>query len=84
MMHFLNNNHFLNYRELGFFFPDFVAPTVAGKRKKRKLQRTLALIRPHALQERKGKLFEVVKKTDLYFLCVSVKMVSAELTSVKT
>lgn len=43
-----------DFRELAFFFPDFVAPTVLNKRKKRRLQRTLALIRPDALRTRKG------------------------------
>ncbi|KAJ7372866.1 Thioredoxin domain-containing protein 3 [Desmophyllum pertusum] len=37
-------------RELAFFYPDFVAPTVIQKRKKKRLQRTLALIRPDALR----------------------------------
>ena len=40
------------YRELAFFFPDFVAPNVEGKGK---LQRTLALIRPDVYQTHKGK-----------------------------
>jgi hypothetical protein len=43
-------------RELAFFFPDFAAPTVINKRKKKRLQRTLALIRPDALRTRKGTL----------------------------
>ena len=42
------------YRELAFFFPDFVAPNVEGKGK---LQRTLALIRPDVYQTHKGKFF---------------------------
>ena len=42
------------FRELAFFYPDFVAPTVIQKRKKKRLQRTLALIRPDALRTRKG------------------------------
>ena len=33
-----------------------MAPTVIQKRKKKRLQRTLALIRPDALQTRKGNL----------------------------
>ena len=39
-------------RELAFFFPDFVAPKVEGKAK---LQRTLALIRPDAYKNNKGR-----------------------------
>lgn len=42
------------FRELAFFYPDFVAPTVIQKRKKKRLQRTLALIRPDALRTRRG------------------------------
>lgn len=41
-------------RELAFFYPDFVAPTIIQKRKKKRLQRTLALIRPDALRTRRG------------------------------
>ena len=39
-------------RELAFFFPDFVAPPVAGAAK---IQRTLALVRPDAYKNHKGK-----------------------------
>ena len=45
-----------HFRELAFFYPDFVAPTIVQKRKKKRLQRTLALIRPDALRTRKGNL----------------------------
>ena len=45
---------FFSYRELAFFYPDFVAPTIVQRRKKKRLQRTLALIRPDALKTRKG------------------------------
>lgn len=38
-------------RELAFFFPDFNRPTVTTKQKKKRLQRTLALIRPQALAQ---------------------------------
>ena len=40
-------------RELAFLFPDFVAPPVDGEPK---LQRTLALVRPDAYKNHKGKL----------------------------
>ena len=39
-------------RELGFFFPNYNIPWVAGTEPP--LQRTFALIRPSALQEHKG------------------------------
>ena len=45
---------FFSFRELAFFYPDFVAPTIVQRRKKKRLQRTLALIRPDALKTRKG------------------------------
>ena len=48
-----------HFRELAFFYPDFVAPTIVQKRKKKRLQRTLALIRPDALRTRKGNLADL-------------------------
>ncbi|XP_020893204.1 thioredoxin domain-containing protein 3 homolog isoform X2 [Exaiptasia diaphana] len=50
-------------RELAFFFPDFAAPTVLGKRKKRRLQRTLALIRPDALRTRKESIINKIQES---------------------
>ncbi|KAL3853950.1 hypothetical protein ACJMK2_013244 [Sinanodonta woodiana] len=44
-------------RELAFFFPDFVAPTVEGKPK---LQRTLALIRPDAFRLHKDAILQKI------------------------
>lgn len=41
-------------RELAFFFPDFVAPSVEAKGK---LQRTLALVRPEAFKLHKGEIY---------------------------
>ncbi|EDO42234.1 predicted protein, partial [Nematostella vectensis] len=49
-------------RELAFFFPDFAAPTVANKRKKRQLQRTLALIRPDALRSRRESIMSKIQE----------------------
>ena len=44
------------FRELSFFFPEFVAPIVPGTGPPPKIQKTLALVRPEALREHKGKL----------------------------
>ena len=41
-------------RELAFFFPTFKVPTLPQTGRKPKIQRTLALIRPDALRDRKG------------------------------
>jgi len=43
-------------RELAFFFPDFAAPKIEGAPK---LQRTLALIRPDAYKNHKGRVKSV-------------------------
>ena len=53
-----------HFRELAFFYPDFVAPTIVQKRKKKRLQRTLALIRPDALRTRKGNLAYLNSKSN--------------------
>ena len=46
-----------NPRELAFFYPDFVSPTVKTRiASKQSSQRTLALIRPDALRHHKGNL----------------------------
>ncbi|PFX23757.1 Thioredoxin domain-containing protein 3-like [Stylophora pistillata] len=50
-------------RELAFFYPDFVAPTVTQKRKKKRLQRTLALIRPDALRTRKDSIIRKIEES---------------------
>ena len=57
-----NSFNCLNFRELAFFYPDFVAPTVIQKRKKKRLQRTLALIRPDALHTHRGTECELTLK----------------------
>ncbi|XP_068752060.1 thioredoxin domain-containing protein 3 homolog isoform X3 [Montipora capricornis] len=49
-------------RELAFFYPDFVAPTVIQRRKKKRLQRTLALIRPDALRTRRGSILTKIEE----------------------
>ncbi|KAK2188196.1 hypothetical protein NP493_140g00039 [Ridgeia piscesae] len=50
-------------RELAFFFPQFAAPTIASKTKKRQIQRTLALIRPDALADRKDEILLKIKES---------------------
>lgn len=50
-------------RELAFFYPDFVAPTVTQKRKKKRLQRTLALIRPDALRTRRDSIIRKIEES---------------------
>ncbi|XP_078344639.1 thioredoxin domain-containing protein 3 homolog isoform X2 [Oculina patagonica] len=50
-------------RELAFFYPDFVAPTVIQKRKKKRLQRTLALIRPDALRTRRESILGKIQES---------------------
>ena len=47
-------------RELAFFFPDFVAPSVEGKPK---LQRTLALVRPEAFKHHKDAILEKIRES---------------------
>jgi len=49
-------------RELAFFYPDFVAPTIVQRRKKKRLQRTLALIRPDALKTRKDSILKKIEE----------------------
>ena len=48
-------------RELAFFFPDFNVPIVQEKRKKKRLQRPLALIRPHTLAKRKDSILKAIE-----------------------
>ena len=50
------------FRELGFFFPNFVVPTVQSEGAKVKVQRTLALIRPDALKDKKGKIMVLLQQ----------------------
>ena len=47
--------------ELAFFFPDFNIPTVTVKQKKKRLQRTLALIRPNALAKRRDTILKAIE-----------------------
>ena len=70
-------------RELAFFFPDFVAPTVEGKPK---LQRTLALIRPDAYKNSKGKVkpfysIGLSRNTTIFFIYYIVLKFSLSLYS---
>jgi len=48
-------------RELAFFFPNYAAPSF--KRKKMRLQRTLALIRPDALRARKDSILSKIQES---------------------
>ena len=48
-------------RELAFFFPDFNIPTVQVREKKKRLQRTLALIRPNALAKRREEILKAIE-----------------------
>ncbi|XP_028393484.1 thioredoxin domain-containing protein 3 homolog isoform X2 [Dendronephthya gigantea] len=51
-------------RELAFFFPDFVSPTVKTKKvAKESSHRTLALIRPDALRHHKDEILEKIKES---------------------
>ncbi|XP_065051819.1 thioredoxin domain-containing protein 3 homolog isoform X2 [Rhopilema esculentum] len=47
-------------RELAFFFPEFNVPKVQEKRKKKRIQRTLALIRPGAYTQRKESILHKI------------------------
>ncbi|CAB3983118.1 thioredoxin domain-containing 3 homolog isoform X4 [Paramuricea clavata] len=50
-------------RELAFFFPDFVSPTVTTRKaSKESSQRTLALIRPDALRHHKDEIMDKIKE----------------------
>ena len=49
-------------RELAFFFPDFNVPKVAEKRTKKRLQRTLALIRPNALEKNRDSIMQKIQE----------------------
>ena len=49
-------------RELAFFFPDFNVPKVTVKQKKKRLQRTLALIRPNALAKRRDSILKAIEE----------------------
>ena len=60
-------------RELAFFSPDFNIPTVTVKQKKKRLQRTLALIRPNALAKRRDSILKAIE--DAGFLIAMQKEV---------
>jgi len=48
-------------RELAFFYPDFNKPVVHVKQQKKRLQRTLALIRPNALRKRRDSIIKTIE-----------------------
>ena len=47
---------------MAFFFPKFVTPTIPGTGKKPKIQRTLALIRPDALRDKKDEILGKIEE----------------------
>jgi len=49
-------------KELAFFFPDFNIPKVQEKRRKQRIQRTLALIRPGAYAHRKDSILRTIEE----------------------
>jgi len=63
-------------RELAFFFPDFNTPVVERLQKKKRLQRTLALIRPNALRKRRDSILKTIE--DSGFLIAMQKEVQLE------
>lgn len=48
-------------RELAFFFPTYVCPR--SRRRKRKVERTLALIRPSAVKQHREAILETIKES---------------------
>eukprot|EP00794_Sanderia_malayensis_P017266 gene17266-18990_t len=50
-------------RELAFFFPDFNVPKVHEKQKKKRIQRTLALVRPAAYMKRKDSIISKIEES---------------------
>ena len=50
-------------RELAFFFPNFNVPIVSESRKKKRLQRTLALIRPNALSNGREAILKHIEES---------------------
>ncbi|XP_066915597.1 thioredoxin domain-containing protein 3 homolog isoform X3 [Clytia hemisphaerica] len=68
-------------RELAFFFPDFNVPMVERMQKKKRLQRTLALIRPNALKKRRDSILKTIE--DSGFLIAMQKEVHLERAQVE-
>lgn len=65
-------------RELAFFYPDFVAPTIIQRRKKKRLQRTLALIRPDALRTRRESILTKIQESGFTIAMSKEIMLSRE------
>lgn len=63
---FLSDCNFFSHRELAFFFPEYQVPKVAARGRHMAhtdisgVQRTLALIRPDALAEKRGQVSTAV------------------------
>ncbi|XP_066305247.1 thioredoxin domain-containing protein 3 homolog isoform X4 [Branchiostoma lanceolatum] len=57
-----SDSHEMATRELAFFFPNFQIPKAEAKPAEKRLQRTLALIRPDALKEHKDEILAKIQE----------------------